>query len=136
MDVFNLVYGHWWIENEVESYGWWPVGLNEKMGEETELTKTLWNTLTGVDGELNGVTDYGGSATVDPHHGHTPDETIEVWIMSNRTRAEAWSTLKTGANSFSGGWSWPFGNNCHSFQEDMLDAGGYMTESEVENYFE
>ncbi len=136
MDVFNLIYGHWWIENGAASYGWWPVGLNEKMGEDATLTETLWNTFTGVDGELNGVTDYGGSATVDPHHGDTPDETIEVWIMSNRTRADAWSALETAASAFSGGWSWPFGNNCHSFQEDMLDAGEYMTESEAEDHFE
>jgi hypothetical protein len=45
-------YGHWWLEFDGESYGWWPkdgVGLTE--------------TLSGTPGELNGQTNFGGSAT-------------------------------------------------------------------------
>jgi hypothetical protein len=136
-DIFNLEYGHWWLERGSESYGWWPKGLSEKMGEQATLTEQLWNTFTGVEGELNGVTDYrGGTLTRDPHHGDPYDEIIDVYILSHRTRDEAWEDLRTFAQSYEAGWSWPFGDNCNTFQMDMLEAGEYMTESECEELFE
>lgn len=42
-------YGHWWVEFGGESYGWWPkkpVGFIE--------------TFLGVEGEINGITNYKG----------------------------------------------------------------------------
>src|SRR5207249_3497394 len=60
-------YGHWWLEFDGESYGWWPkAGVG------------LFQTLTGVPGQLNG-TDGGyaaglATATRDSHHGDSADE--------------------------------------------------------------
>ena len=55
-------YGHHWIEFDNESYGWWPYS---PVG--------LWSTAFGTSGCLNGVPNFGGSATTDPHHGDDPD---------------------------------------------------------------
>ena len=85
-------------------------------------------TLRGVDGELNGVTAFGGIARpgmyVDPHAGggdsgneqYSPVIKECTDIMSIRTSAEAFST------SYSGDWSWRFeaGNHCHTFQKALM----------------
>ena len=107
-------YGHWWVETNgnSESYGWWP-----KTGVDYS------DTIFGTDGELNGQTSFGGSSTKDPHHGdrssgvnrfslYTTDGTATKGVLKN---------IKGFANNYSGSWSWPVGQNCHSFQEKFID---------------
>ena len=143
INVFSLQYGHWWLKDNDsdESYGWWPKGLNEKMGSNATLTQTLWNTITGVDGELNGQTDYFnpmtgyGSATTDPYHGSSGDEVLDLYIKSDRDCADAWADARSYATGYSGGWSWPFGTNCRNFQTSMRSAGKLKIESEVDDHY-
>ncbi len=106
-------YGHWWTELDgVESYGWWPkypVGLK--------------STLFGTEGELNGVTSFGGTATRDPHHGDGTDQEFQpVIIDPAKSEDTAKAEIRSFANSYSGEWRWTFGagQNCHTFQTSMM----------------
>ncbi len=107
-------YGHWWFEiDKKESYGWWPkggVGLKETLG--------------GTDGELNGQSNFGGSATKDPHHGDKAEEDFHPVVSCDdkRTDAQIKQCLRKFAKSYSGEWRWTFGGgqNCHTFQEAAL----------------
>lgn len=117
---FNLSdqdkYGHWWIEiGGIESYGWWP-----KDGVDFE------GTLFGVDGELNGQTTFAGTPTQDPHHGDRSADVqiFDVYGDSSTSVQEYIDQIRNYANSYNGSWSWPLGQNCHSFQERMLDVLG------------
>ena len=123
-------YGHWWLEFDGESYGWWPkdgVGLSE--------------TLSGTPGELNGQSSFGGTATRDPHHGDSADETFHPKRRSGFlslaklefgsgkgkdcgcvTEAEIKDSLRAFAKQYSGNWSYPWGQNCHSFQKAALKS--------------
>ena len=132
-------YGHWWFEigdprrSDSESYGWWPqdpVGLAETLG--------------GVNGELNGITRFGGTATRDPHHGDTADKSFSATVdfggffgfferelqygsgkgkkCSCVTEDEIKESIREFAKAYSGSWSYPWGQNCHSFQEALLEA--------------
>ena len=124
-------YGHWWIEIDAktknntcpmganaigESYGWWP-------NQHVNIT----NTLTSVPGTLNG----NGSVfkresklndKQDPKHCQTADETLKVVIKPNRTCAEAKTAIRLFVSGYHGTWSWPFGQNCHSFQESLMQS--------------
>jgi RHS repeat-associated protein len=105
-------YGHWWIEiRATESYGWWP-----------KYPVGIWETLRGVEGELNGQTSYGGTATSDPHHGDSAEDTFHPRISANCSMSctNAEFCVREFAWSFVGGWSWPWGPNCHTFQESMM----------------
>ncbi len=110
-------YGHWWLEiNGTESYGWWP----------KEPVSGAYDTLAGVDGELNGQSNFGGTATKDPHHGDTADTTFNPWIEADdaRTDTEIHQCLRDFASAYSGSWAWrpgDYGQNCHSFQKDALN---------------
>lgn len=113
-------YGHWWTNiTPDESYGWWP---KEPVG--------AWGTLTGTDGELNGVTNFGGSSTKDPHHGDTSGDEYRVLSHSGKTEAEIQTEMRNFATSYSGEWRWTFGGgqNCHTFQEDMLAKSNLTVE--------
>ena len=123
-------YGHWWLEFDGESYGWWPkdgVGLAE--------------TLSGTPGELNGQTNFGGSATKDPHDGDSADETFHPNRRSGFlslgkleygsgkgkdcgcvTVDEIKDSLREFAKQYSGTWSYPLGQNCHSYQKAALKS--------------
>ncbi len=127
-------YGHWWFEFDGESYGGWPadgVGLIE--------------TVTGVPGRLNGTNSMHASglasATRDGHHG---DSAEESWHPRRRTGFLSRGKLEFGsekgadcncvtedqikdclrnfAQQYSGNWSYPWGQNCHSFQKAALKA--------------
>lgn len=106
-------YGHWWIEIDgVESYGWWPEG-----------PVSLGGTLTGVPGSLNAQTNeaWGGTPTRDPHHGDRGPGVNEFKVFSNIPKPQALSIIRGFAGNYSGQWSWPLGQNCHSFQNELLD---------------
>ncbi len=83
-------------------------------------------TFMGVEGELNGKTSFnGGSNTEDPHHGDPADESYQPIIYDCRTDSEIKKCLKDFAKTYEANtktWSWrfEFGNNCHSFQIEMI----------------
>lgn len=104
-------YGHWWAEvDSNESYGWWP-----------KDPVNLKGTLLGVDGELNGQSSFGGTPTLDPHHGDRSDGVNVFDVYSAKSKDEVIKSLRDFSGSYSGSWSWPFGQNCHSFQEKWLN---------------
>jgi hypothetical protein len=105
-------YGHWWFEMGDESYGWWP---KDHVG--------LKNTFFGTDGELNGQTNFDGDPTQDPHHGDDAEEQFHPTVDCSdpRTDEDIQACLRAFANSYSGSWSWPLGQNCHSFQEAAMN---------------
>lgn len=128
-------YGHWWTEIDgVESYGWWPKNRVSGIGE----------TVSGVEGELNGQTSFpGGTSSLDPHHGRSADisyipkidtpwyKTItdKLGITTKTTKTcdeqckEAADCFRNFANTYSGDWAWrpgDFGQNCHSFQKEGM----------------
>lgn len=111
-------YGHWWFEIDgKESYGWWPkypVGIQETLG--------------GTDGELNGQTSFGGSATKDPHHGDSVEQEFHPQFDCTDARSDDQikDCLRNFAKSYSGPWRWTFGagQNCHTFQEAALQHCG------------
>lgn len=108
----NMDYGHWWTEVDgLESYGWWPAAL---VGP--------WDTVWGVPGVLNALAmpHYGGTATLDPHHGDTADEEFCPRVMSGKPAASIKAEIRAFAWSFRGAWEWPLGPNCHTFQEDLM----------------
>lgn len=111
-------YGHWWMEIDgTESYGWWPktpVGLRATLG--------------GTDGELNGQSRFGGTATLDPHHGDKADEEFHPVVQPDdkRTEDEIKDCLRGFAKGYSGEWRWTLGagQNCHTFQEAAMTHCG------------
>jgi hypothetical protein len=110
-DKNELEYGHWWIEIDgSESYGWWPA---EGVG--------LWGTFTGVKGILNGQTPrFRGTATRDPHHGDEAEEMFHPTIRNGKPAGTIKSCIRGFAHAYTGSWSWPWGQNCHSFQEALM----------------
>lgn len=105
-------YGHWWTEiTPGESYGWWPkypVGIKD--------------TLLGTEGELNGTTSFGGNSTKDPHHGDTSGDEYMVYSEDDDSQTKVQDEMRKFAHSYAGEWRWTFGfgQNCHTFQKDML----------------
>ncbi len=110
-------YGHWWTEiGSSESYGWWP---SKPVG--------LQDTFTGVPGDLNG-TYWGGTDTQDAHHGDPGEESFHPFVedeecVDNECEKAA-ECIRKFAKSYSGSWSWPVGQNCHSFQNSMMSSCG------------
>ena len=116
-------YGHWWVElYNSESYGWWP-----KYSFTDELWISLLQTMQGVEGELNGTTDFGGMPTLDPHHGDDAQETFNPRIKKNSSTRDclhAFLRIRQFVHNFSrtnDTWSWPGGPNCQTFQKDMMN---------------
>jgi len=113
-------YGHWWTQiTPNESYGWWPknhVGVRE--------------TLFGTEGELNGVTSFYGSATKDPHHGDPSGDEYKVIAESGKPETQVQNEMRNFAKSYSGEWRWTLGagQNCHTFQKDMLKKSNLKVE--------
>ena len=112
----NDKYGHWWTEMGGESYGWWPkypvTGIRQ--------------TLFGVEGELNGMTSFGGSATKDPHHGDIAPDVFHPIYKGTKTNSAIKADIRSFASSYSGEWRWTFGfgQNCHTFQESLMKSVG------------
>lgn len=107
-------YGHWWVEVDgKESFGWWP-----KEG----VSKT--ETVSGVPGELN----RGGSR--DPHHGDKADVEFHPMVAEDVTEDEIRHRLKDFALSYGGDWQWAvgYGQNCHSFQRELMSKVGLVNE--------
>lgn len=86
----------------------------------------------------------GGTATTDPHHGDAADEEYAATIdyggflgfniqelehgSGKGTKCdcakpgEIKDCMREFAGSFSGGWSHPWGNSCHDFLAEAMDA--------------
>ncbi|MDO4410593.1 MAG: RHS repeat-associated core domain-containing protein, partial [Akkermansia sp.] len=120
-------YGHWWIEFGNESYGWWPVGQ-----------VTLWDTLTSTAGQLNGLVNP--HPTKDDHHGDKADYEFHPYLYVGNIFStfmqygkkkgkkctcveveDIKNCIRSFAKSYTGTWSYPWGQNCHSFQEEMMN---------------
>jgi len=115
-------YGHYWIEildgpdgNPVESYGWWPMSRVSPM-----------ETLVGVQGELNGVTSFGGTPTSDPHQGDTADEEFHPRLTNTLTDQQVLDRIHEFVRSYKGEWRWTFGlgQNCRTFQTGLMNYVG------------
>ena len=118
-------YGHWWTEvgkrdpdtgvfAHDRSYGWWPTNGASPSGA-----------LLGVPGSLN------GGDLQDDHAGETgkPGLTEFHPAMNLDTAVETYDEIRTRvtnaidnfARGYSGVWQWKlgWGQNCHTFQQDM-----------------
>jgi hypothetical protein len=93
--------------------------------------------LTGILGELNGQTNFGGTATTDPHHSQAGNREIQTYIKSHDvTKDETIVKIHNFANSYSGQWAWrpgDFGQNCHSFQNSLVYSASLIREDEIDN---
>jgi len=117
---FPSEYGHWWTEiGKNESYGWWP---------KFPVDKT--STLTGVDGELNGQSYFGGTPTQDPHHGdrYSGVNVFNLYTKDGNDTTGIISGIRSYAKAYSGSWSWPWGQNCHSFQNGFIERFNLTTD--------
>lgn len=83
---------------------------------------SLAQTLVGVEGELNGQTTFGGTATRDPHHLDSGDEQYHPVRNDCFDLTTITSCIYAFASSYQGGWSWRFegGNHCHTFQKKLM----------------
>lgn len=91
---------------------------------ETEPTRNqVSDTFEGVEGELNGQSSFGGTPTVDPHHGDAGDNAYQPTINDCRNDSIIKQCIRRTARSYSGSWAWRFesGKNCHSFQIDIIN---------------
>jgi hypothetical protein len=115
-------YGHWWTEiSPEESYGWWP------KYPITPGLRGLWETFTGVDGELNGQTSSNGTPTRDPYHGDPADKEFHpVLTAPEKTDDRVRDEVRAFANSYSGEWRWTlgWGQNCWTFQTGLMTQVG------------
>ena len=117
----NDKYGHWWTEiGGNESYGWWPKKKPVRPGD----------VLGGTGGELNGTTYFGGTPTQDPHQiiGDSGEDSFHPFVkdeecVENECEKAA-ECIRKFANSYSGGWAWPYRQNCHTFQEGAMHQCG------------
>lgn len=116
---------HWWIEiDDNESYGWWPVR------EATDAGDAAWNHgIVGVPGELNAVSrpSLGGSATRDPHHGHSAPETFHPYAIARSagySEDDVRERIRRFARSFRGDYSIVAGPNCHTFIQGLMRSVG------------
>jgi hypothetical protein len=113
-------YGHWWTKfTPDESYGWWPkypVGIKE--------------TLLGTEGEINGITSFGGSSAKEAHHGDTSGDKHKVYSEKSDSQPKVQDEMRKFAHAYSGEWRWTFGfgQNCHTFQKDMLKQSNLKVE--------
>jgi hypothetical protein len=128
--------GHFWVKLDSESFGWWP---KYRVSGEGILSNSI-NAVLGVEGELNGQTTFGGTETTDPHHNDTGKEVYQpnkrhIGRLKFGARKEQScrcvsdddikECIRKFAKDFSiknDRWSYPFGNNCHSFQRRMMNA--------------
>ena len=112
-------YGHWWVEVEDESYGWWP-------GRDPLRLRDI---LVGVPGVLNGLgISPDGTPTRDPNHGLVADYEFHPVLVRPRTDDELACAVRTFAWGFSGEWRWaPHPTmNCRLFQLALFDAVGLV----------
>lgn len=101
-------WGHWYIEYGSElGYGWYPGPID--------------NPLFPVDGVLNNGLD------TEPYTLGGPNKkagTREYQAYGNISKKAALNRIHSFAKSYSGNWSWPYGQNCRTFIQQLLDHTG------------
>ena len=117
-------WGHWWIEFDEESYGWWP----------SRNLANIKDAMKGVPGDLNGRKAFGGTETRDPYHGKVSDEmfhprrkeTDEMRYGEAKGKKCQCATeevvkdcIRKFAKSYSGEWRWPV-KTCQTFQLEAM----------------
>ena len=109
-------YGHWFeILSPEESYGFWPTNGVD-----------LWGTLFGVDGSVNR-----GDAN-DPDlerylNGGMPGaQRFDLYVPADITDDKARQLARDYQEAFRSQWSYPVGNNCHTFIEGFLERNGFV----------
>lgn len=115
-------YGHWWtkIEDQDESYGWWP----------DHCPVTAWETVAGTNGVLNGITDVNCNARQDPkkdpYHDDQRAFRFNPVLRGHKTDAQVRHEIRSFATSYSGEWRWTLGQgqNCRSFQLQLMSKVG------------
>jgi len=55
------------------------------------------------------------------HHGDNAEEKFHPAVNSGQNAVQVKNEMRSFAKAYSGSWSYPFGQNCHSFQESMMD---------------
>jgi hypothetical protein len=85
----------------------------------------MLGTFTGVPGSLNGQGPrFRGTPTRDPHHGDDAEEMFHPRVTSGKSAGAIKADVRSFASGYSGKWSWPFGQNCHSFQKSLMSKCG------------
>jgi hypothetical protein len=109
-------WGHWWTEIDgTESYGWWPKPKTCK-----DSAGSLWDWLVGTPGELNvkSCPNLGGSATRDPHHGETAEESFHPVNWNGMSDDQIKNQIRSFAAGYTGDWS--SSRDCHDFQNELM----------------
>ena len=67
---------------------------------------------------------------MDPHHGDRSKgvNVFKVILPKGKTEEEIKQAIRDYAKNYSGNWSWPTGQNCHSFQEGFIKKLGLKLE--------
>ena len=115
------LYGHWWVEADAESWGWWPravpVGLRQL--------------ARGTDGVLNGVGLLGrrGTWSRDAQHGQPAAHAFHPVLVEPVSEGDVAARLRGYAHASPGAWRWAWTrqsehDTCRSFQDGLLRAAG------------
>lgn len=110
----------------------WAAQISHKAAVAAHSAKEMYNdirysgymqTMLGTTGDLNGQQQFGGTPTMDPHHGDSGSDEFQPVVNDCRSDADIKDELRDFANAYTGDWSWrlEFGKNCHTFQKDMID---------------
>lgn len=115
------LYGHWWLEVDEDSYGWWPRAV--PIG--------VWQLMTGTRGVLNGVGLLGRSGTWqrDAQHGHSAAHEFHPVLVLPLTDEQVRTRLREFAGHYRGAWRWAWTSRtqpdtCRSFQDALMRAAG------------
>ena len=121
------LYGHWWLEADQESYGWWPRAV--PLG--------FLGLARGTGGILNGMglLDRPGSWSRDSRHGDASAHAFHPVLTLPLSDDEVRTRLREFAHSYEGVWRWnwrPGGQHrtCRTFQDDQLRAAGLQEPTE------
>lgn len=118
-------WGHWWIEFDDESYGWWPDPC--PMG---------WRAaMLGTGGVLNGRgTTTTGTWTCDAYHGEEPDHWFHPTLVVDKSDEQVRAEIRAFSHSYVGGFRWQWwwlreeAENCRTFQDRLFEAVGLYEE--------
>lgn len=118
---WRSLYGHWWLEIDDESYGWWPAAVPLR----------VMDLLRGTHGVLNGVglLQMKGTWFRDPNHGlaamHEFHPTLRVVKPDEEVRLQ----VRSFAHGYRARWRWHWNpdrssGTCRSFQDELLTDVG------------
>jgi RHS repeat-associated protein len=111
-------FGHYWIEDGNESYGFWPL---DRFSENKDA-------LVPGPGEVNGVSNFDGTSTTDPHHGD-PGNTYKIYArkeVPGSNSAYYRAQLRLHAAFYPRNYGVFTANDCHTFQNQFLRQNGML----------